>query len=96
MKPGKHSLPVEPKAPEFSPNSEWDTERILNPGYWSNKPGKAEANCRGGNLLTFYFLMGYEFMRDFGDHLYLKENEIIRLLGDSERSAANLYSEPLK
>lgn len=48
--------------PEYYSNSEWDREMILNDGFWTINPGKAEGISNGGNLLTFNLLLGYEYM----------------------------------
>lgn len=74
--------PLEILPTKYYSNTEWEKEKILNPGYWTINPGEAEAQCMGGNLLTLNFLMGYEFMPDFqGRILYLEENKIIDYRG---------------
>ena len=74
--------PIDLKPAEFYSNSHWDTERILNSGYWTLNPGEAAGRCMGGNLLSLNFLMGYEFMADFSDSiLFLEENKIIDYRG---------------
>ena len=74
--------PVEVNPSEFYSNSEWDNEKILNPGFWTINVGEAEGRCMGGNLLTLNFLMGYEYMRDFRNTiLFLEENKIIDYRG---------------
>ncbi|UZH55478.1 LD-carboxypeptidase [Salinimicrobium tongyeongense] len=74
--------PVEILPSEHYSNTEWEDDKIRNPGYWTINPGKAEAQCMGGNLLTLNFLMGYNFMPDFeGRILFLEENKIIDYRG---------------
>lgn len=74
--------PVKISPSEYYSNTEWDKEKILNPGYWTINPGEAEAQCMGGNLLTINFLMGCEFMPDLeGRILFLEENKIIDYRG---------------
>lgn len=74
--------PVLLKAPEFYLNSEWDDEEILNKGYWTINEGEAEGKCIGGNMLTFNFLLGYQFVPPMKDCiLFLEENHIIDYRG---------------
>jgi muramoyltetrapeptide carboxypeptidase LdcA involved in peptidoglycan recycling len=74
--------PVELTPPKYYANTEWDSEKILNTGFWTINPGEAEGRCMGGNLLTLNFLMGYEFMDDFKDSiLFLEENKVIDYRG---------------
>lgn len=59
-------------------NSKWDDELIVNNPYWCINNGEAEAKCMGGNLMTFNFLLGNNFMPDFKNCiLYLEENKIV-------------------
>ena len=67
---------------KYFSNSEWDNERIFNEGFWTINEGEAEGVCLGGNMLTFNFLLGYEFMPDIeGKILFLEENHIIDYRG---------------
>lgn len=74
--------PVVLKAPKFYSNSEWDDEKILNSGFWTINEGETEGTCIGGNLLTFNFLLGYEFVPPIKDSiLFLEENHLIDYRG---------------
>lgn len=73
---------IELKPSQFYSNSEWDSEQILNPGFWTINEGAASGTCLGGNLLTLNFLLGYSFIKDIGDSiLFLEENKVIDYKG---------------
>ena len=70
------------KSPQFYFNSEWEEEKILNEGFWTINEGEAEGCCIGGNMLTFNFLLGYQFVPKMKDCiLFLEENHIIDYRG---------------
>ena len=74
--------PVLLEPPEFYFNSEWGDEKILNDGFWTINEGEAEGRCIGGNMLTFNFLLGYQFVPPMKDCiLFLEENHIIDYRG---------------
>ena len=63
-------------------NTQWDDELIVNNGFWTINPGKAEGTAIGGNLMTFNFLMGNQFFPQMKDCiLYLEENHLIDYKG---------------
>lgn len=69
-------------APDYYSDSEWDQEMILNDGFWTINPGNAEGISNGGNLLTFNFLLGYQYISSIeGAILFLEENKIIDFKG---------------
>lgn len=74
--------PVNLEPPQFYSNGEWDDEKILNPGFWTINEGEIEAECIGGNMLTFNFLLGYQFASSMKNRvLFLEENHLIDYRG---------------
>lgn len=70
--------PVKLQPSEHFLNDQWEDELIVNSPFWTINEGEAEAQCMGGNLMTFNFLLGNEFMPDFRNCiLYLEENHIV-------------------
>lgn len=58
---------------EFYIDSEWDSQVIVNEGYWSTNEGEFEGRSFGGNFLTFNLTMGSEFMPDISDSVIFME-----------------------
>src|SRR5690606_893145 len=59
-------------------DSEWDSQVIVNEGFWSINKGKVQGRSFGGNFITFNLTMGSEFMPDISDSvLFLEANKII-------------------
>lgn len=59
-------------------DSEWDSQIIVNEGFWSINEGEVRGKCFGGNFVTFNLTMGSEFMPDITDSiLFLEANKVI-------------------
>lgn len=70
--------PVQIKPSEHYIDSEWDSQVIVNEGFWSINEGEASGNSFGGNFITFNLTMGSEFMPDLSDSIiFLEANKVI-------------------
>ncbi len=87
--------PVTLSPSEHYLNDQWEDELIVNSSYWTINEGEAEATCMGGNLMTFNFLAGNQFMPDFKDCiLYLEENHIVDKKG-VQKELQEILNHPL-
>ena len=74
--------PVELTPSEYFLNTTWDEEMILNSTFWTIQEGEAEADCIGGNLMTFNFMLGNNFSPDIRSKIiYIEENHLIDYKG---------------
>lgn len=70
------AIPLKPS--EYYIDSEWDSQVIVNEGFWTINEGEANGNSFGGNFVTFNLTMGSEFMPDITDSiLFLEANKVI-------------------
>lgn len=76
------SDPIILKPSEHFLDSQWEEELIVNDPYWTINEGEAEAKCIGGNLMTFNFLLGNQFIPPLKNCiLYIEENHIVDYKG---------------
>ncbi|RDV15356.1 LD-carboxypeptidase [Pontibacter diazotrophicus] len=63
---------------EYYIDSEWDSQVIVNEGFWSINEGEVKGKSIGGNFITLNLLMGSEFMPDLTDSIvFLEANKVI-------------------
>lgn len=70
------TFPIAPS--EHYIDSEWDSQVIVNEGFWTINEGEAKGKSFGGNFITFNLTMGSEFMPDMTDSVvFLEANKVI-------------------
>lgn len=70
------TFPIVPS--EHYIDSEWDSQVIVNEGFWTINEGEAKGKGFGGNFITFNLTMGSEFMPDLTDSVvFLEANKVI-------------------